>query len=264
MVKPFYNEDKLRADSLSDALVSAAARGHLEIVNLLQSKPDYNVDAMGLGKAFVKAARRSQLQVLELLYAIEGYQVSAEVLETAFLAAVNLGNLEVVKFLDSKIFVSPDFYVKAFLSAAVECNTTYVTVGNQVGVLQFLYAKGCVRPELISHIFPKAAACSSLEGVEFLYKKGCISPDLVDAAFEKAVLENSADVVEFLYKTGFVRTESVEGAFLIAAERGDVYILECLIECGCTCRAVLKESLKSCSSVMTRRLLLRAYKSLAP
>lgn len=159
---------------------------------------------------------------------------------------------------------SSDLIVKGFVKAATEYVVECEAIDNQVGVLQLLFAKGCVGPELISYIFRKAAACSSLQALEFLHKRGSMSADVVDEAFLNALGVNSVDILEFLYKTGIVSPRSVVRGLMDAADTEDLDVLQYLLRCGFTIRALLKDASKTFYAPSSMiKMLSRAYKSLS-
>ncbi|EGZ15494.1 hypothetical protein PHYSODRAFT_360877 [Phytophthora sojae] len=210
-------------------------------MKFLQSKPGRSVDTSCLDTTFVKAATRNHVEVLKLLSRMEECQVSPQEMEAAFIAAAT-------------------GFVKAATEYVVECEA----IDNQVGVLQLLFAKGCVGPELISYIFRKAAACSSLQALEFLHKRGSMSADVVDEAFLNALGVNSVDILEFLYKTGIVSPRSVVRGLMDAADTEDLDVLQYLLRCGFTIRALLKDASKTFYAPSSMiKMLSRAYKSLS-
>ncbi|ETK92899.1 hypothetical protein L915_03846 [Phytophthora nicotianae] len=255
LVQMFYDREKFDSPALNRAFASAAGKNQLEIMAYLQTKQKFGRAA--IDKALNSAARGGHLDAVRRLCDIEDYEISDAALNEAFENAAESWHLDMVKFLDTKGTISRASINTAFMDAMDEPGLLMEKPDNQLETLKLLHNKGCIYPEAIPENFANVARNCHVDIVEFLYSKSSmlLSSSIMDKAFKKATRENSIEVVEFLYKTGAVSIKSIEDTFFKAASRGDLYMMECLVNCGCQPRSLLEKALCKHASLPHRVLL---------
>ncbi|ETN07952.1 hypothetical protein PPTG_12472 [Phytophthora nicotianae INRA-310] len=253
LVELFCGDERCSAASINQGFVVAAGAGQLANMKCLQLKQEFD-DSM-LAEAFKRAAGCGQTEVVEHLYS-ERDQISTSAFEEAAIVAGGGGHLSVLKLLDGKNPISDELAVKVFLSAAKDKGLRCSDIDDQVGVLEFLHAKGCIASDVIVKVFPEAAGSSSVDVMEFLYTTASIPSYVVDEAFENASYDNCVEVVEFLYKTGGVFAKTIEETFMVSARDEDMYFVECLYNCGCVSRELLEKASQSAETTSLFHLFL--------
>ncbi|KAG3070579.1 hypothetical protein PI125_g22952 [Phytophthora idaei] len=75
----------------------------------------------------------------------EGHQISYSTFEEAAIVAGGGGHLNVLMLLDGKKIILDELAVKILLSAAKDEGLRCSDIGDQVSVMEFVYAKGASR-----------------------------------------------------------------------------------------------------------------------
>ncbi|OWZ14775.1 hypothetical protein PHMEG_00011689 [Phytophthora megakarya] len=244
LVKLFCRDKRCSTSLISRSFVVAAGGGQLAVMKYLQLHRDY--DASILSDAFKQAAGCGQTEVVQQLY-LDGYQPSLSTFDEAAIVAGGGGHLNIVKLLDGKERISEELAMKMFMSAAKDEGLRCDEIDDQVGVMKFLYAKGCITCNAIVEMFPEAAKSGCVDVMEFLFTTGSIPSDVMDEAFQNAADENCAEIVEFLYQTGKISSTVLEDVFMFAAQEEDMYVIECLYESGCNSQELLDRASRSTS-----------------
>ncbi|KAF4030397.1 hypothetical protein GN244_ATG17817 [Phytophthora infestans] len=137
------SKERCSPKAIHKGFVVAAKAGQLAIMKYLRTKREFDEAA-----AFQHAAGCGQAEVVQQLYS-EGFQISSTTLEEAAMVAGGGGHLEVLKLLYGKRTISDEVAVKVFLSAAKDNRLRCSDINDQVGVIEFLNAKGCISSDVI-------------------------------------------------------------------------------------------------------------------
>lgn len=198
------------AQMAGEALVTAAEKGHANIVAYLLQQPTMKPN-YGNGKALQRAALNNHMPVLRLLLGAKGADVNAKETFTEFTAlqlAAGAGHLEVV-----------DFLRRCGADLDQQCHALNCGIQNGWGAIHF------------------AADAGKTDVVRYLVEEGA-TVDLLTAGKETAAAlaaeRGHFDIVRFLVANGANVHAQRRGLSLVqwAAYRGQAETVQYLVACG--------------------------------